>query len=1107
MTEEIVLTVDERPAERAYERANLAAERHEKRAVQSHRAASRAAEDYARSIEEHSGKAERSIQAIEKTSITAARAVNNVMAESTQAVISVKEFAGAVVSLTTSLAGYILIAGKSVTVTQKVVNAYRAVRLAVSPTIFTATTIGIGIAAEALGRFAYHQGELAERTELAAAQLKISVAEYRQTATAARFLGSTFEDVRKIIDSMDDSGLERMGIKAGASADQFLEVARSIGAIPDPARRAAATVAVFGDKLSPEMYAKFNGTLAESVRLFESLAYRPDAAKLDQFKRDLDTIGQGFDNLKARAKAVGESFKGIAVDTVTFLYDLSKSFGEWNVKTWSRPGMEAVGDFIGRMGPGTPAMVGAGTTLALQKQQAAQPRQLTFEEIAEEQKKASAAAIASLRPVTPVEFRGFVPEAPFSQKFTSTIAYQQEQLGDIQARLKREQELFAELRHNGDIANANIMAAQIKQTETAYWRQKQLVEQAEKSEQATKDLLAEQKRAQEQAQKFFNENVAPRITARRRLGAAFDTMFAGGPAVMPAMPQFKEAAEVVEIEALKASEMQRKRAEKDYADSLKFQEQTLQQQLDNSLYYLDRELQVTDAQRDKNLAAIESYGQRDIASRVTAEERKFAITREYAEKEAKILVERLRIKTDLAKAELEIEKQLNPARAAEIDQRISAIIESSGIEAAKIQDKYLSQIDRARAESISRQNEIIISEQQRQFESLKNGFEGIFDALVLRSENAWQAMKRSLISIFLTPVKEEFARLAASLFTGIRAPSYGYGGGSAGGFRGILGGFGGMLGGGGGGGHGGTPPFWGGGGASGTGGGWSQAGGWVGMMGGWKDSLSRLGNIGFGPKGGDFGGEVAGSFRGVGGWQGGALLAGGGVLAAMGLQRGGWSGLGMTTAGGAMIGAKFGGWEGAAIGAAAGFVAGMVRKLFKGATDKAVEKVKALYGVQIDKQFAKQLVEMAKSQFGGNLDLAIRSQQIRDMILLYKQMTAQGSTVYDDRPRGVFLSQGAGGLTQTGTYVNGALFGYSSGLNSAPGLRVMNPNPAATQQNVYVTIQADGQATADLIEGRQVAFVQSNPGAIQAASIKAQSTGRGRLAAAAQILDPLAVGA
>ena len=72
---------------------------------------------------------------------------------------------------------------------------------------------------------------------------------------------------------------------------------------------------------------------------------------------------------------------------------------------------------------------------------------------------------------------------------------------------------------------------------------------------------------------------------------------------------------------------------------------------------------------------------------------------------------------------------------------------------------------------------------------------------------------------------------------------------------------------------------------------------------------------------------------------GGAIFGAGAGLAAAGLQRGGWSGLGMSTAGGAIVGMQLGGPVGGAIGAGIGFVAGLVRMFIKGAQEKIRDKI------------------------------------------------------------------------------------------------------------------------------------------------------------------------
>jgi hypothetical protein len=392
-------------------------------------------------------------------------------------------------------------------------------------------------------------------------------------------------------------------------------------------------------------------------------------------------------------------------------------------------------------------------------------------------------------------------------------------------------------------------------------------------------------------------------------------------------------------------------------------------------------------------------------------------------------------------------------------------------------------VDAARQNASIRTAGIIRDHNQRIFESLKHQAGGVFDALLQKSQSVWSAIGNSFKTAILTAIKDVVtSRVAATLmylFTGQRVTFAGGGAGSGGG--GILGGLGGMLG------VGAIPVFGGTGGGpipGGSVGGWGTppfipacagvAGGatrgglfnWGGMVGGWKDALTRLGNIGFRPKRwrvDELGNmtKIADA-RGIGGWQGGALLAGGGLLALEGLRRGGWSGVGMTTAGGALIGAKFGGPLGSAIGAIAGFAAGIARMFIKGAEEKAKEKIKALYGVDIqDKGVLKQIVDTAKSAFGGNLDMAIRSPQIRDLIQLYAMTTGQNPKGMPQSVTPLSLAQTGGGLYQQSQYQNGTPL---SGLAGLPSLDQVGGGVATNAGGtIVIPLSIDSQTVGNVI--------------------------------------------
>lgn len=124
-------------------------------------------------------------------------------------------------------------------------------------------------------------------------------------------------------------------------------------------------------------------------------------------------------------------------------------------------------------------------------------------------------------------------------------------------------------------------------------------------------------------------------------------------------------------------------------------------------------------------------------------------------------------------------------------------------------------------------------------------------------------------------------------------------------------------------------------------------GGWISQDGSFGDSLQALGKSN-------------------------AAFMAGGLPAMDGLCRGGYTGPAEATAGAALIGYKFGCPLNAAIGA--GAAGGIVRVFVKSAVEKAKDKIKELYGVDLSgKGVSPQIGDRAKSRFVGNLDMAIRA--------------------------------------------------------------------------------------------------------------------------------------
>jgi Glycine zipper len=210
----------------------------------------------------------------------------------------------------------------------------------------------------------------------------------------------------------------------------------------------------------------------------------------------------------------------------------------------------------------------------------------------------------------------------------------------------------------------------------------------------------------------------------------------------------------------------------------------------------------------------------------------------------------------------------------------------------------------------------------------------------------------------------------------------------------------------------------------------------------------------------------------------------------------------MSTAGGALVGAKIGfmvggpvgAGIGAIIGAVAGFTAGMIRKMIKSAEDKMIDKIKSIYGVTISKQLATQFVALAKDQYGGDLDMAAYSPQVRDIVQLYAMATGQKISGGVPRPMyGVEMAQSKGQVFMQPQYQNGQI--VPSPYNG-PTTVIGGP-----VQPVYV--QLNPQQANALLEGRVVQVIDDNPQAVSKSQANATKSGTNRKANQGASMEPL----
>jgi len=549
-------------------------------------------------------------------------------------------------------------------------------------------------------------------------------------------------------------------------------------------------------------------------------------------------------------------------------------------------------------------------------------------------------------------------------------------------------------------------------------------------------------------------------------------------------------------------EAARRRMELDahvFAQRLAYNEEISERNLDHLEQMLGIEEQRAGIVREAQLRALNATNAQSLEQKLAVEQRKAAIEVEYLTRVHEI---RMRL-FDLETTRMVIEEEANLRRlgyrADEIQARIAELTAQRDEIRRFQQEATDAAIQGARETAAIRQAQLIRDQNQRIFDSFKRQAEGVFDALLTKSQSIWSAIGNSLKTALLTAIKDvvtsRVAAMLMQLFTGTRV-SLASGGASGGG---VLGRLGGVLG------VGAVPVFGstgvalGGFGIPGAPGGTSGFAGPV-VMGGGGSVGGGAPWVNLGAAGASY---LAGikSFLGIGGsvplgpgiattWQAAtfaqklsaighspAAVLGGSLLAMMGLQRGGVSGLAMTTAGGAMIGFKYGGPFGAAIGAGVGAVAGLVRLFVKGAQENAREKIKATYGVDIrEKNILAEIVNIAKQGFGGNLDMAIRSQQVRDLVELYALSTGQSTSGLPATVKPVSLVERGGALFQPS----------SSGLAFD---QIGRGTPSAAAPTV-INITVPGAK--EFFEKETVRVVVENPRAVQSATIAATKQNAGR---------------
>ena len=234
-----------------------------------------------------------------------------------------------------------------------------------------------------------------------------------------------------------------------------------------------------------------------------------------------------------------------------------------------------------------------------------------------------------------------------------------------------------------------------------------------------------------------------------------------------------------------------------------------------------------------------------------------------------------------------------------------------------------------------------------------------------------------------------------------------------------------------------------------------------------------------------------------------------------GSRRGTWGGIAESTGGGALVGAGIGTMImpgigtaiGAGIGAAAAFATSAAEKLFgvKSLEQTAHDDIKSIYGVDVptNSGVIKQIVEMAKSQYGGSISTTVRSPNVRQLIMLYAEGTGQKMPLSATTPYGGSLVEQGGRLYQQATYQGGQAYTYASNIPTLGGISASTyptpggPNTSGGAGATYLSLNISGADAANFMTGQFV-----TPQFVADQSVAAQNSSYGRTQQSANMQLP-----
>jgi hypothetical protein len=731
---------------------------------------------------------------------------------------------GAYTLVTGAIAKYGATAESSTSFTESLVNSFRALRLAASaaiPEIFgslavSATTVGIGILAEEVIRLTAARGKLIEQQALFSAVNQLPIGAVERADLQSRISGSNSASVRTLAVALDNridnsqsdvrSGLNTLGVpgylgKPGEVVDPQLlgAIASGFASIEDPAKRAAAAVAIFGkdnastalQELTPQFanasgaIERFGGTLDEASRN-QIFAFRQDLSAIRAWFADFSdfaTFGHQLGNLFESGTAKAEQFfkrSLIGFDNLTARIPGAQALRQFGSgpsdQQFNDEAYLILKDKLGRSGLDATDKATAdqlvkeayATQFFRDSSPEGQQARLSAANSARDRSLAALKSDDALRSVRPNDPAVLSTSARLATATAATSAAQLAATLDEQ--IKAAKAATEVSKHQSEALRSS--------EETLYRSTFEPGAGKDLRGEIRKDTTFVDDKGQIQQFRLLD-------STRRNLEAAFS--------VYALDLLHKSATEHIKLEN-EVYQQREKFEDQIYQKRQTYERQTLEAALASDDKVFAHQNDLAGYSRDEQIGSLNIDRPQTVRGQVALEQRKLAIEQQYLLTTASNNADAVTRDRDRKLTEAASARFSNQITDKAYFDRVKQVQDTAGVEGTAISDKYTHDSIAAQQAAAAASVQIVRSAQEKEFDSLKSSVEGVLNAMETKGTGVFQAIANSAKVAFLGAFNQILSsQIAASLFRVLnpgQSVEFDTSGQGKGPFGGILGGLG-----------------------------------------------------------------------------------------------------------------------------------------------------------------------------------------------------------------------------------------------------------------------------------------------------------------------------